>query len=290
MDPLVSIVVPCYKGERYLAEAIESCLNQSHHHLEVIVVDDASPDRCAEIAETYARADFRVKVVRCAVNGGVSRAFNAGFRVAKGRYLTRLAQDDLFDQTAIEALVRFLEEHPDIGLAYADLRNVTEELQYIDDMIAPEPSDVLRYGNRVGLCVMWRDEVWRTVGEFDPAFDTVDDYEYWTRVAARFKLGKCGGGPLMSFRVHSEMGSKVFSIKQEILAAELLARHVPSRREAAVVLERGYYNAAYNSMLEGKSKDSLRYLWRATFCWPLDIRLYKLYGKLLFLAVRGRKI
>ena len=75
---LVSVVIPCYKGERYLAQAIESCLRQTHRELEVIVVDDASPTPDAAIAERFAAADPRVRVVRRAENGMISRALNSG--------------------------------------------------------------------------------------------------------------------------------------------------------------------------------------------------------------------
>ncbi len=97
----VSIVIPCYKGERFLSQALDSCLAQSFAALEVIVVDDGSPDRCAEIADGYAARDSRVRVIRRAQNGGVSRAWNAGFGAARGDYFLRLAQDDWFKPEAV---------------------------------------------------------------------------------------------------------------------------------------------------------------------------------------------
>src|SRR5438477_12732943 len=85
---LVSVVIPCYNGAAFLAEAIESCLRQTYRDLEIIVVDDASPDHCAEIAGRYAAADSRVRVLRRARNGGVSSALNTGFRRARGEYFS----------------------------------------------------------------------------------------------------------------------------------------------------------------------------------------------------------
>jgi hypothetical protein len=85
---LVSIVIPCYKGERWLGEAIESCLAQTYSPIEIILVDDASPDSCAAIAERYAEVDARVRVLRRPQNGGVSRAFNAGFEIASPLIVT----------------------------------------------------------------------------------------------------------------------------------------------------------------------------------------------------------
>ncbi len=279
---LVSIVIPCYKGEAYLSAAIESCLRQTYAAIEVLVVDDASPDQCATIADRYAALDSRVKVLRHASNGGVSRAFNTGYSASRGAYLSRLAQDDLFEPEAVETMVAYLEAHPSVGLVYCDYRKVDPRGEPVAYIKTPEPEEALRYGNRVGLCVMWRREVWESVGGFDPAFDSVDDYEYWSRVAEKFAFGRCGHeGALLQMRVHPGMGSKVFSVKQEILAAQLLAKQVPGKVEAAKALKDGYFNAAYNASEQHNPRDAFRYLLKAAMCWPFDFRLFKLLGRLV---------
>src|SRR5437868_315064 len=102
MKPLVSIVIPCYKGEKFLAQSIESCQRQTYPNIEILVVDDASPDRCAEIAADFADRDPRIRVLRRPQNGRVSRAFNTGYEAACGEYFTRLAQDDVFCDDAVE--------------------------------------------------------------------------------------------------------------------------------------------------------------------------------------------
>src|SRR5262249_36647073 len=119
---MVSIVIPCYKGERFLAEAIESCLRQTYEPPEIIIVDHASPDSCAAIAARCAERDGRVRLVRREANGGVSRAFNTGFEAARGEFFTRLAQDDIFEPDAVARLVTGLRSGgPDAGLAYCDV-------------------------------------------------------------------------------------------------------------------------------------------------------------------------
>src|SRR3954470_14326108 len=117
---LVSIIIPCYGGARFLPEAIESCLRQTHRELEVIVVDDSSPDDSAAVAQSYAASDSRVRLIRRPQNGGVSRALNTGLEAARGAYLTRLAQDDLFDESAIGVMQKHLMERPEAGLVYCD--------------------------------------------------------------------------------------------------------------------------------------------------------------------------
>ena len=161
---LVSIVVPCYKDERYLAQAIESCLRQTHRELEVIVVDDASPTPDAALAERLAAADPRVRVVRRPENGMISRALNSGYAVARGEFHSRLAQDDYFDTDAIARLVATLRAAPDAGLAYADMRMVDADGVVLQPMPCERPERALFPANRVGLCVMWPAAVYDAVG------------------------------------------------------------------------------------------------------------------------------
>src|SRR5262245_36403861 len=122
MQPLVSIVIPCYRGAQYLPKAIESCLAQTYRNIEIIVVDDKSPDNCAEIAEGYARKDSRIRVIRHERNTGVAGGFNTGFHAAKGEIMTRLAQDDLFEPDAVAVLLNFLQENPEVAFVYGHMR------------------------------------------------------------------------------------------------------------------------------------------------------------------------
>lgn len=92
-NTLISIIVPVYKVEKYLADCIESVQRQTYFNWELILVDDGSPDRCPQICEEYARHDDRIKVIH-KENGRVAKARNAALRVAKGEYITFLDGDD----------------------------------------------------------------------------------------------------------------------------------------------------------------------------------------------------
>ena len=85
-NPLVSIVLPVYNGERYLAQAIDSCLAQTYENLEIIIVDDGSRDRSVEIVRGY--ADRRIKLICHVRNRKLPAALNTGFRHSSGAYLT----------------------------------------------------------------------------------------------------------------------------------------------------------------------------------------------------------
>ncbi len=200
--PLVSVVIPCYRGANYLAGAIESCLRQSIADLEVIVVDDGSPDDSLQIAQSYAVRDTRVQVLRHETNQGLARAFNTGFHAARGEYFTRLAHDDLFREDALERMVGCLRANPDCGLVYCDMLLIDAGGKPIHLLPSEEPQRALLPADRVGLCVMWPRRVWQTVGPFDPRFDTAEDYEFFLRISRRFPLAKCPGEAPFFFRYH----------------------------------------------------------------------------------------
>lgn len=106
MKSLVSVIVPIYKVEKYLNKCVDSIINQSYKNLEIILVDDGSPDKCGEICDKYVEKDSRVKVIH-KQNGGLSDARNAGIDIAKGDYLLFVDSDDWINKYMIENLVLF---------------------------------------------------------------------------------------------------------------------------------------------------------------------------------------
>lgn len=107
--PLVSVVVPVYNVEQYIERCIESILGQTHHKLELILVDDGSPDRSGVICDEYAKKDNRIKVIHTP-NYGVSHARNTGIDNANGEYLLFVDSDDWVEKTHIETLLPVADE------------------------------------------------------------------------------------------------------------------------------------------------------------------------------------
>lgn len=268
MPPLVSIVIPCHRGERHLAGAIESCLRQTHKEIEVIVVDDASPDACAAIAERFAAKDPRVRLIRRPVNGGVAEAFNTGFNAARGDFFTRLAQDDLFREDAVEIMLRALQQDPPAGLVYCNTHAMRDNGDVVACHPKAEPEAALRDGNKVGLCVMWRRAVWEKVGGFDAAYETAEDYEYWCRVARHFPLIHCREAPIF-IRYHTQMDSARRRAKQELATARVRARYAPDRATARKAVCEGCCLAAYLARSQGAVGQALGWylcaLWQRPF-------------------------
>lgn len=103
-NPLISVIVPVYKVEDYLGRCVESLLAQTYENLEIILVDDGSPDNCGKICDDYAARDARVRVIH-KENGGLSSARNAGIDVARGEYLGFVDSDDWVDEHTYEWLL-----------------------------------------------------------------------------------------------------------------------------------------------------------------------------------------
>lgn len=103
-DILVSVIVPVYNVEEYLARCVDSILSQTYRNLEVILVDDGAKDSSGTICDSYAQRDSRVKVVH-KENGGLSSARNAGIDIARGEYLEFVDSDDWLEPDAVESML-----------------------------------------------------------------------------------------------------------------------------------------------------------------------------------------
>ncbi len=110
MDDLISIIIPIYNVEPYLCECVDSVLQQTYSTLEIILVNDGSPDRCGEICDAYAKKDHRIIVIH-KENGGLSDARNAGIDASHGTYLAFIDSDDCIAPHYIEKLYNLCKEH-----------------------------------------------------------------------------------------------------------------------------------------------------------------------------------
>jgi glycosyltransferase involved in cell wall biosynthesis len=128
---LISVVVPIYNVEKYLKKCVNSLLNQSYANLEVILVNDGSPDQCSEICDAFAARDMRVKVIH-KKNGGLSDARNAGIDIATGNYITFVDSDDFLKKTAIELLYNSLIKNK------CDISTCRYEIVYEDNLCSKD--------------------------------------------------------------------------------------------------------------------------------------------------------
>ena len=115
-NDLISVIVPIYKVEKYIHECVDSILAQTYTNLEIILVDDGSPDNCGKICDEYAAKDSRIKVIH-QENGGVSSARNAGLDAVTGNYIGWVDPDDFIEINMFEELYRsIMEFHSDLSV------------------------------------------------------------------------------------------------------------------------------------------------------------------------------
>lgn len=125
MNDLISVIVPVYKVEQYLNDCINSLVNQSYKNLEIILVDDGSPDNCPIMCDNWAKKDRRIKVIH-KKNGGLSSARNAGLDVAKGNYYAFVDSDDWISPNMYEDMLNIFREH-DVDIVAGKIDCYNEE-------------------------------------------------------------------------------------------------------------------------------------------------------------------
>lgn len=191
MQPVVSIVLPCYNGAGFLARSLDSVLTQTFTDWELILVNDCSKDNSLEIMQQYAEKDGRIHIINNEHNLKLPGALNRGFQEAKGKYLTWTSHDNRMGETMLEEFVNYLDHNPDKGLVtscYAAFSLKTGERLY--EVHHPDPQLYLPLYNCVCYAFMYRREVLDTVGGYDTTLFLVEDYDYWVRIWLKYPIGK----------------------------------------------------------------------------------------------------
>lgn len=198
-DPTVSIVLPTYNGTRYIRQSIQSCLEQSYAHLELIVVDDGSAVDMRSIVGEF--ADHRIRYIRHQKNQGLPATLNTGFAAATGSYLTWTSDDNYYAPHAIARLAQFLRRYRHVDFVYSSQFIVDESQQGSTRVRHALPPSDLKRQNNIGGCFMYRRQVYAEIGQYDSGAVLVEDYDYWVRVSKRFRMQRILS-PLYYYRYH----------------------------------------------------------------------------------------
>jgi glycosyltransferase involved in cell wall biosynthesis len=221
--PLVSIVLPTYKRAHVLPNAIRSVLGQTYTNLELIIIDDNSPDNTPEVVKSF--SDERIRYVRNEPNLKLPRALNKGFSLARGDYLTWTSDDNLFGANAIEKMVERL-QRGDCDFVYADyylFADIDAQGNALEKRHEKLPGKLqLEKSNHIGACFMYTRRAYETIGEYDPDLFLVEDYDYFMRIAKQFNACHIPE-PLYYFRRHDD--ALFCSRYCEVKAADVLVRY-----------------------------------------------------------------
>jgi glycosyltransferase involved in cell wall biosynthesis len=267
----ISVIIPAYNAARYLPETIESVLRQSVRDWEMIIIDDGSQDRTAEIASQYAEKDPRIRSFS-KLNAGVAAARNAGFRRSdrQSQFICYLDHDDVWEPDALEALRAALEAHPDAVAASGLPQSVdasgcplqTDSIRvYCRDRFAVDRSKLIRQSEdqpatfssfAVRNCiitpglVMIRRSAHERCGAFDESLSAYDDWDMWLRLT---RLGDIAflNRTVLKYRLHETNQSrahKTMDQQERLLYSKLFgaADETPERLQQ---LRWGYRHRAH---------------------------------------------
>ncbi|MBI2552394.1 glycosyltransferase [Candidatus Uhrbacteria bacterium] len=190
-NPTVSVLLPVYNGEKFIAEAVQSMLEQTYRDFELIVIDDGSTDRTAAILDQF--HDTRILRLRNPENLGLVRSLNLAAQKAQGKYLARMDADDVSHPARLEKQVKFFELNPEVGVVGTAVRQTDARGRALSTLVYPETHELIFWRFFFGLAlqhptVMLRADLFNAVHGYNEEFPCAQDTELWSRLLERTKF------------------------------------------------------------------------------------------------------
>ena len=240
MSPIVTVLMPVYNAENYLAEAIESILNQSWTDFEFLIINDSSTDRSREVIVSF--RDPRIRLVDNRTNIGVTRSLNLGLRLAKGELIARQDADDKSHPERLSRQKSFLDAHSKVVLLGTSARAVDADGKPLNlTLRSPLGPLAIRWTLMfntafIHTSVMFRRSIiWDQIGGYNESYYRTQDFELWSRIAREYAVENL---PDILVERRHEYGSVVSHLPRVLapiadiihgnLKAFLQATHIPS--------------------------------------------------------------
>jgi glycosyltransferase involved in cell wall biosynthesis len=213
--PRVSVILPSYNHERFVASTLDSILIQTYQDFEIVITDDGSTDRSVDLLRDYERKDSRIKLFLNRVNNE-RPSLNNCVQKSIGDYIAVAHSDDEFAPTKLEEQVRFLDEHPEIAVVFTAPRIINELGEEVENYTVFDGKNQSRHewlrrfflwGNC--LChpsALIRRCVYDLLGLYNPLFGALDDFDLWVRTCLRFDIHVLPDR-LVNFRIHDWAGN-----------------------------------------------------------------------------------
>lgn len=226
----VSVIVPAYKAEEYLAETIDSVLGQTFPDFELLVVVDDLEDECSCIVRKYGEKDSRVSLVHNTRGTGISGALNTGLKHARGEYVVRMDADDICHPSRFEKQVAYMDENPDVGVLGTRMSTFGAEEK---KLWYPFPLDndrikvaFLFYTAVAHPTIIMRKEFFDKHDlKYDESKRCAEDYDLWTRAVGIFKFANLKD-ILLSYRLHDSNASSLRAEEHRVANADILKRQL----------------------------------------------------------------
>jgi GT2 family glycosyltransferase len=263
--PEFSVLTPAYNSAAYLAETISSVLAQTFESFEMLIVDDGSTDRTAEIADEFARQDPRIRVFRQA-NAGAAAARNRGIRASRGRYFALIDGDDCWMPNFLEAQRTLLQDHPELGVISANAINMGGELDgqpwkpVSDALTRVSLIEMLEEETSLCITAVFRREVAERLGGFDETLRNNEDYDLWLRAALAGYGCAFYSRPLAHYRRRpdSQSGDEQRTLIGILCVLERARVHCAERPDALALVERNIPRFEHRLLVAGAKSALLR--------------------------------
>jgi len=235
-DGLVSIITPAYNAEAYIAETIASVLAQTYTNWEMLIVNDCSQDNTAEIVQSYAAKDKRIKLINLKQNSGAAAARNTAIQNAKGRYIAFLDSDDLWKKEKLQKQIEFMQQNG-YAFTYTSYEHFKEVKENIQNQVQIPKS--LNYkqalkGNKIGCLTVMLDR--KQIANIHFTTQKHEDYILWLNI---LKQGITAYGMQESLALYRTGNSK--SVSSNKLQSALWTWNVYRNSQRLSVVKSMYY-------------------------------------------------
>lgn len=229
-NPLVSVIINCYNGEKYLREAIDSVIAQTYSNWEIIFWDNQSTDSSAEIVKSY--NDDRIKYYYAPKHTPLGEARNLAMEKAQGQYLSFLDCDDLWMENCLEVYVKFIQEYPQVCLFYSKFKSKSGPLEWysnkrVKSEVITFERFIRHYDVAMSSVMIKREVLAKHKLIFDNRFSLIEDFDFFIRIASHgevLSLSDC----LLVYRYHENNLSKSDKWVSEL---DMLCELINSRQQ-----------------------------------------------------------
>lgn len=193
MEAKVSVIMPVYNGEKYVAIAINSVLSQTYSDFEFIIIDDCSTDNTPNIIKDFAENDSRIIIIKNTENLKIVKSLNIGLRIAKGEYIARIDSDDIWFKHKLEIQIkRFINDKYLylLGTSKILINSIGNTISSTEKQMfsyVDIKNNILKYNLLCHSSVIYKKEIIDKIGLYNEKYKNSEDYEYWIKIINNYK-------------------------------------------------------------------------------------------------------
>ncbi len=251
MNPIISVIIPCFNYGRFIEEAVQSVLAQTFKDYEIIIIDDGSTDFLTmEVLTEIEKKHPGIKIIH-QPNGHLSNARNNGIKVSRGEFYLPLDADDTIEPTLLEKCYAVISQEPELGYVYPYVRFFgnkdfvweNQEFNFYD----------LLWVNHPTLSALIRKKAWEESGGYDEDMkEGYEDWEFWIRLGKGRWFGKLLPEPLFNYRKHGESMLSGTELKHNSIVRYIRSKHKDLYEEESLrLIKMTWKSYDYSSFLMG---------------------------------------